>query len=191
MTTFFLIAGFFAHMSFHRRGAFSFIRDRAQRIAVPLLVGWPIVFAAMAAVMFWAAQFPNGGPTPGAPGWPPVLPRFPLAHFWFLYVLLELYAVVLVLRTGVTWLDQTGRIRAGIDRLIALVMRSRLAPAILALPIGTVLILDPTWFGWLGVRTPDSSLITNLQAWIGFGTNECPSVYILTKGAIPTLSPKS
>src|SRR5689334_11307612 len=94
MTTFFLIAGFFARMSFHRRGAFSFIRDRAQRIAVPLLVGWPIVFAAMAAVMFWAAQFPNGGPTPGAPGWPPVLPRFPLAHFWFLYVLLELYAVV-------------------------------------------------------------------------------------------------
>jgi glucans biosynthesis protein C len=170
MTMFFLIAGFFAHMSFHRRGAFGFIRDRLQRIALPLLVGWPVVFAAMAVVIFWAADFPHGGPTPGAPRWPPLLPRFPLAHFWFLYVLLELYAAVLILRTGIAWLDQTGRIRAGIDRLLALVMRSPLAPAILAIPIGTILILDPTWFGWLGVRTPDSSLITNLQAWIGFGT---------------------
>jgi peptidoglycan/LPS O-acetylase OafA/YrhL len=99
-----------------------------------------------------------------------VLPRFPLTHFWFLYVLMELYAATLILRTGMAWLDQTGRIRAGVDRLVALVMRSPLAPAILAIPIGIALILDPTWFGWFGVRTPDSSLITNLQAWVGFGT---------------------
>ena len=170
MTTFFLIAGFFAHMSFHRRGALGFIKDRLQRIAVPLVVGWPIVFAAMAVVVFWAASFPNGGPVPGAQGWPPLLPRFPLTHFWFLYVLLEIYAVVLVLRGGVVQLDPNGRFRGLIDRLIALVMRSPLAPAILAIPIGIAFSLDPTWFGWLGVRTPDNSLVTNLQAWIGFGT---------------------
>jgi len=170
MTTFFLIAGFFAHMSFHRRGALGFIKDRLQRIAVPLVVGWPIVFAAMAVVVFWAASFPNGGPVPGAQGWPPLLPRFPLTHFWFLYVLLEIYAVVLVLRGGVVQLDPNGRFRGLIDRLIALVMRSPLAPAILAVPIGIAFSLDPTWFGWLGVRTPDNSLVTNLQAWIGFGT---------------------
>jgi peptidoglycan/LPS O-acetylase OafA/YrhL len=170
MTTFFLIAGFFAHMSFHRRGAFGFIKDRLQRIAVPLIVGWPIAFATIVGAVSWAANFPNGGPLPGPPGWPPVLPRFPLTHFWFLYVLMELYAATLILRTGMAWLDQTGRIRAGVDRLVALVMRSPLAPAILAIPIGIALILDPTWFGWFGVRTPDSSLITNLQAWVGFGT---------------------
>ena len=38
------------------------------------------------------------------------------------------------------------------------------------MPIGIALCLDPTWVGWLGVRTPNSSLVTNLQAWIGFGT---------------------
>jgi glucan biosynthesis protein C len=65
MTTFFLIAGFFAHMSFHRRGLRDFIKDRLQRIAVPLLVGWPILFAAMVLVVLWAAGFPNGGPPPG------------------------------------------------------------------------------------------------------------------------------
>jgi glucan biosynthesis protein C len=170
MTTFFLIAGFFAHLSFHRRGTWGFIKDRLQRIALPLVVGWPILFAAMVAITFWAAGFPNGGPLPGPPRWPPVLPKFPLTHLWFLYVLLEFYAAVVVLRTGVVWLDPNGRIRARVDRLIGLVMGSRLAPAILAVPIGIALCLDPTWVGWFGVRTPDASLVTNLQAVIGFGT---------------------
>ena len=170
MTTFFLIAGFFAHLSFHRRGAWGFIKDRLQRIALPLAIGWPILFAAIVGVAFWAATFPDGGRPPDAPAWPPVLPRFPLAHLWFLYVLLELYAAMLVLRAGLVWFDPNGRIRAHVDRLIDLVMQSRLAPAILAVPIGIVLCLDPAWVGWFGVRTPDTSLITNLQAWICFGT---------------------
>ena len=170
MTTFFLIAGFFAHLSFHRRGAGGFIKDRLLRIALPLVVGWPILFTAMGGVIFWAASFPNGGPPPGSPGWPPMLPKFPLTHLWFLYVLLEFYAAVLVLRTGVAWLDLNGRVRAHVDRLIGLLMRSRLAPAILAVPIGVTLSLDPSWMGWVGVRTPDASLVTNLQALIGFGT---------------------
>jgi glucan biosynthesis protein C len=171
MTTFFLIAGFFAHMSFHRRGISDFIKDRLQRIALPLVIGWTILFPAMVWVVFWAASFPNGGPVPGAPSrWPPVLPAFPLSHLWFLYVLLELYVAALLLRGGVVWLDRSGRFRTAVDRLIAMVMRSRLAPAILAVPICIAFSLDPTWVGWLGVRTPDQSLVTNLQAVIGFGT---------------------
>ena len=170
MTTFFVIAGFFAHLSFHRRGAWGFVKDRLQRIALPLAIGWPILFTVMGMVVFWAATFPDGGRPPGAATWPPALPRFPLTHLWFLYVLLELYAAMLVLRAGVVWLDPNGRIRAHVDRLIDLVMQSRFAPVILAVPIGITLCLDQTWFGWIGVRTPDSSLITNLQAWIGFGT---------------------
>jgi glucan biosynthesis protein C len=170
MTTFFLIAGFFAHMNFHRRGGRAFIKDRLLRIALPLVVGWPIVFAATYAVVFWAAHFPNGGPVPGAAGWPPMLPGFPLTHLWFLYVLLEFYAATLVLRTGIAWLDSSGRIRAGGDRLIGLLMRSPFAPAILAVPIGIALNLDPAWVGMQGVPTPDQSLVTNLQAVVGFGT---------------------
>ena len=53
MTTFFLIAGFFAHMTFHRRGAGSFIRDRLKRIALPLVVGWPILITAI--VIAWSS----------------------------------------------------------------------------------------------------------------------------------------
>ena len=170
MTTFFLIAGFFAHMSFHRRGTTGFIRDRLQRIALPFLVGWPILFSVMGLVVYWASGFPNGGPIPGASRWPPVLPRFPLTHLWFLYVLLELYVAALLLRAGIAWIDLDGRRRAGADRLIAAIMRSRLAPAMLALPIGISMCLDPTWVGWMGIRTPDQSLLINSQALIGFGS---------------------
>jgi peptidoglycan/LPS O-acetylase OafA/YrhL len=170
MTTFFLIAGFFAHLSFHRRGTWGFMRDRLQRIALPLAVSWPIVFTAMAMVVFWAASFPNGGPLPGSSRWPPVLPQFPLTHLWFLYVLLEFYAALLVLRAGVVWLDQDGRFRDRVDRVVGLVMHSRFAPALLAVPVGIALGLDPNWVRWFGVRTPDSSLVTNHQAWLCFGT---------------------
>ena len=157
MTTLFLIAGFFARMSFHRRGGRDFIRDRLRRIALPLVVGWPIIFAGTEALVSWAATFPNGGPVPGAASWPPTLPRFPLNHLWFLYVLLECYAATLVLRAGVAWLDKSGSLRAQVDHLIGLAMRSPLAPAILALPIGIALNMDPFWE--YGIRTPDGSLI--------------------------------
>src|SRR5262249_55047691 len=136
MTTFFLIAGFFARMSFHRLGGRGFIKDRLQRIALPLVVFWPIIFIASEAVISWAAAFPNGGPVPGAVSWPPALPKFPLSLLWFLYVLLECYAAALVLRAGAAWLDKSGTLRAQIDHLVRVVMRNPLAPAILALPIG-------------------------------------------------------
>src|SRR6185295_7376258 len=41
MTAFFVIAGFFAHMSFHKKGAPAFIKDRLKRIAIPFIVGLP------------------------------------------------------------------------------------------------------------------------------------------------------
>lgn len=169
MTTFFLMAGFFARMSFHRRGGLGFVRDRLQRIGLPLMVFWPLVFAPMAVVVVWAAGFPNGGPIPGAPRWPPALPNFPLTHLWFLYVLLELYVAMLLLRAAIVRLDASGKLRAALDRVFARIIRHPLAPLVLAIPIGTAFCLDPRWINVMGVRTPDQSLVTGAQAWIGFG----------------------
>src|SRR5436305_1957543 len=39
MTAFFVLAGFFAHMSFHKKGLRGFVRDRLKRIGIPLVVG--------------------------------------------------------------------------------------------------------------------------------------------------------
>lgn len=167
MTTFFLMAGFFARMSFHRRGIHGFVRDRLQRIGLPLMIGWPIIFTPMSLIAIWASHFPNGG---WSRSWPPVLPNFPLTHLWFIYVLLELYVAMLLLRGAIVWLDASGTWRAVIDRAFARIMRNPLAPLVLAIPIGIAFCLDQRWINVMGVRTPDQSLITNAQAWIGFGT---------------------
>lgn len=170
MTTFFLIAGFFARMNFHRRGAKAFVLDRLKRIGLPLIVGWPIVYAAIFAVVIWIAVSANGGHMPSTPPPPwPTFPRFPLTHLWFLYVLLEFYAAVLILRAGVALIDKRGRIRSSVDRLVGMVMHTHLGPVVLAVPVGITFIVDPSWPMWFGVQTPDSSFVTNLQALIGFG----------------------
>ncbi|MBW7963698.1 acyltransferase family protein [Bradyrhizobium sp. BR 10261] len=170
MTTFFLMAGFFARMSFHRRGAFDFVKDRLQRIALPLVIGWPLLFVPIALVISWAGNFPNGGSIQWASSWLPPLPNFRLTHLWFLYVLLELYVATLLLRGAIVWLDASGSLRTVIDRVFARIIRNPLAPLVLAIPIGVAFCLDPRWVNVMGVRTPDQSLITNAQAWIGFGT---------------------
>ncbi|SEO18161.1 acyltransferase family protein [Bradyrhizobium sp. OK095] len=169
MTTFFLMAGFFARMSFHRRGSWGFVKDRLQRIALPLVIVWPLVFTSVALVIIWAANFPNGGSVQWTSGWP-ALPNFRLTHLWFLYVLLELYVAMLLLRGAIVWLDASGKLRTFIDRLFARIIRNPMAPLVLAIPIGIAFCLDQRWVNLTGVRTPDQSLITNAQAWICFGT---------------------
>src|SRR5215475_4572456 len=47
MSTFFLIAGFFGHMVVQKRGVAAFVTDRAWRILLPFVVGWPLLLAAM------------------------------------------------------------------------------------------------------------------------------------------------
>jgi hypothetical protein len=170
MTTFFLIAGFFAHMSFHRRGVATFIGDRLKRIALPLAVGWPIVFGAILAVAAWANIVANPGQLPGTPPPPfPNFPRFPLTHLWFLYVLLEFYAAILILRGAVALVDRSGGLRAGVDWLVRLVMRGPLGAIVMAVPVGAAFAANPKWLMWFGVPTPDQSFLTNPTALIGFG----------------------
>jgi glucans biosynthesis protein C len=168
MTTFFLIAGFFAHMSFHRRGARGFIADRAKRIAVPLLVGWPIIFAVIVAVTIWAAvSMAHGRPLPPPPKYPG-FPAFPLTHLWFLYVLLWLYAATLALRAIVVRLDPAGRLGASTDRVVRLLATKPAGLLVLAAPTAATLILAPHWLPWGGIPTPDSSLVPNLPASIAY-----------------------
>lgn len=171
MTTFFLIAGFFAHLTFHKRGAKAFIRDRLKRIAVPLVVGWPILFGAIAGVSLWAAALTNGGVLPkAAPHGPPAPPlAFPLTHLWFLYVLLIFYAATLAGRGLVARLDRQGRIAALADQATAGLMSSSFAPIALAAPLAVAFAFNRPWLMWFGIPTPDMSLIPNPPAVVGFG----------------------
>ena len=171
MTTFFMIAGFFARQMLRSKGVIGFIRNRLVRIAVPLLVGWPLVIAAIAGLWIWGVAIAFHGappPKPPTPANPPLL-AFPLTHLWFLYVLLELYAATLLLRGLVVVIDRKGRLRDAVGGLFTSLVRSGLAPILFAVPIAALLAIAPGWEPWFGIPTPDSSLIASPAAAMAFG----------------------
>lgn len=170
MAVFFLLAGFFGRMLFHRLGAGGFVKDRLKRIAMPLVIFWPILFAGIVACVIWAAIQANGGQPPAnAPPPPPMTAEtFPLTHLWFLYLLLTFYAVMLVARGLIAAVDRDGGLRtradAGVRALVGM-----WAPILLALPLAAVLALQPDWTPWFGIKTPDTGLIPNIQAVSAYG----------------------
>jgi peptidoglycan/LPS O-acetylase OafA/YrhL len=170
MTTFFLIAGFFAHMVIGKRGVAAFVKDRLKRIALPLVVGWPILlvsillasgYAAYVATGTFPTQLPAQGPQPAL--------SFPLTHLWFLYVLLWLYLGALGLKALVARLDRNGAFRRLVDSSVAHLVCSPLAAVACAIPVAAAFYLSPDWLVWFGVPTPDSNLIPNPIAAIQFG----------------------
>jgi hypothetical protein len=169
MTTFFLIAGFFAHLMVAKRGVKGFVRDRLKRIALPMVVGWPILLAGILAASVYAGWVATGHiPTrpPAAPNPPPL--AFPLTHLWFLYVLLWLYSGTLLVRWLVTRSDPRGRLMArldGLTRFVAGHPLGFLAPALVA---AVALNGFSGWLLWFGFPTPDNSLIPNLPAMVEF-----------------------
>jgi hypothetical protein len=170
MTTFFVIAGFFAHMSFHKKGTRAFVRDRLKRIGIPLLVGWPILFSLIVATSIWGAIVMAQGKKLPAP--PPYagFPAFPLTHLWFLYVLLWLYGATLAMRAVIVRLDPQERLRVAADRVVRGVIETPIGLVLLAAPTAVALYALPHWLAWFGIPTPDSSLVPNEAAIVGFGT---------------------
>ncbi len=163
MTVFFLIAGFFGRMICHRVGWRAFAIDRLKRIAVPLVVAWPIVFGAILVVIA------------AGDGWkkPPTLPalsaaNFPLTHLWFLYVLLILYLAALTLRGIVARLDTLAQFRRVIDATTRVIL-GPWAAFVLAVPVATALYRHPYWAMWFGIPTPDASLYPNTAALTTYG----------------------
>jgi ABC-type multidrug transport system ATPase subunit/peptidoglycan/LPS O-acetylase OafA/YrhL len=166
MALFFMLAGYFSHLIFHRKGAAGFIRDRVKRIAVPMLIGW-IFFGPLAMAMVYIALAPS---VQGAAA-PPAPTGFPLAHLWFLYYLLLLYVATLAIRSCfVKLLDRHGRQRARIDGWMRSLVNGYAAPVLLAAPIAACLYLTPNWIMWSGIASPDTGLTPQLPAMIGFGT---------------------
>ncbi len=171
MSLFFVIAGFFARLLYERRGPRAFVADRARRIAIPLLFGWPLLFAAFIAVIVWSAirvgtwDAMQAQPQPGL-SWSTI----PLLHTWFLYVLLWLYAAALAVVGLVRLIDGKGRIVGAADRFVGAIVKTQLAPIALGLPLFAVFAFAESWIPWGGIRTPDVGLVPNVAACVGFAT---------------------
>lgn len=168
MATFFLMAGYFGRMIYHRYGAGHFIRSRAKRIAAPLVLFWLPVFISIATVAVWGITKQWNIPAESLPPPPPLTAEtFPLTHLWFLYVLILFYALMLVLRAGLAAMDRSGAIRERIDGALSLATRTAVLPVVLTVPVALLLLNHTGWMGWFGVPTPDTGFTPHLSA---FGT---------------------
>lgn len=162
MTVFFVLAGFFGRLVHQRLGTVGFARQRVVRIGVPLVLAWPLVLSAIGAVLNAGnpgGETDNGGLTAAT---------FPLAHLWFLYVLLWLYAGALLGRGLVAAADRSERLRRAADT----VMRALVAPwtpIVLALPVAWWLYGHPYWMMWFGVPTPDTGLLPHRASLLSYG----------------------
>ncbi|WP_374437891.1 acyltransferase [Inhella sp.] len=179
MPVFFALAGFWAWHSLQRKGVGPFVRDRARRIGLPLLLGWPLVMAGLVAALVLASLIQHG---PHAPP-PPPGPRFtvddfPLAHLWFLYLLLGCYGGWLLLRALL------GRGLQRVAAPLALGLARPGGPLLLALPVALVLYRTPYWIAWFGVPTPDRSLLPGGAALTAYGLSFACGVLLAAHPAL-------
>ncbi len=174
MITFYVIAGLFARLVIEKRGMRGFVADRSKRIVAPLVVGWVILAPLTIGALIWgvsrtanpAARAAMTAAASAASG--PA--TFPLVHLWFLYYLVAFYVLLLAARGVFAKVDPRGRVAAVVDRVIRPLLGSFLAPVVLGAPLFVVLGFDQRIVLLGGIPTPDSSLIPQLPALVGFGT---------------------
>jgi glucan biosynthesis protein C len=170
LTTFFLLSGFFAHLVFHRRGTAAYIKQRSKRILIPLVVGWCVFVPLIVLTFAWAIhRGAHGGASPQA------APAnrtgvFNLTHLWFLYYLAWLNLIVLSVRAIVVRLDSSGIARRQVDRILHAVVNGYLAPLVFALPTAIALNSLHGWWLWMGIPSPNTSLIPQIPSLVAYGT---------------------
>lgn len=162
MTLFFVLAGFFGRVVRERLGTAGFLRQRALRIGVPLVLAWPLVLGVIEAVL--KVVMPGSSAIDGRL----TVATFPLAHLWFLYLLLWLYTGALLLRGVVVLLDRAGRVRTLSDAAMRLLI-GPWTPLVLAVPVAWWLYDTPYWMMWFGIPTPDTGLLPNRAALLSYG----------------------
>jgi ABC-type multidrug transport system ATPase subunit/peptidoglycan/LPS O-acetylase OafA/YrhL len=174
MSLFFFIAGYFGRLLFAKLGARGFWANRAKRIGIPFVVGWVILCPTI--LFLWGVGMNkvfHGAPPPmpaavqaalNAPG------AFPLMHLWFLYLLSLFYVATVAARAVLVRFDGEGKFRCFVDRVITSGISSGAAVFTFGIPLALALLSLPFWFFALGIPTPDSSLIPQLPASVGFGT---------------------
>jgi ABC-type multidrug transport system ATPase subunit/peptidoglycan/LPS O-acetylase OafA/YrhL len=169
MSLFFLLAGFFARLLHQRLGTGGFCRNRLLRIGLPLVAGWVVLYPLI--LWIWIAGVTKSfdGNPPPMPAMPKAFGTFPLAHLWFLYQLLQLYAVTLLVRALVVRIDRAGRLRGALDALVSAMLRVPLLVLLLGIPVALALMALPMWFYWSGIPAPDQTVLPQLAPLVGYG----------------------
>jgi len=168
MLLFFLVAGFFARLLMQRLGTGGFIRNRLRRVGLPLVIFYPLLLPLVVIPIIWAAK--QQGMQAGQGGQGGMPPGIPWFHLWFLYLLLLMYALLLVLRAVVGWLDRRGAGRARLDAALRVALEWRVAPLLVALPTAALLYLTPSWAQMGGIPAPLAGLVPPAGSLLGYGS---------------------
>jgi glucan biosynthesis protein C len=172
MSLFFIVAGFFARLLHQRLGTGGLIRNRLRRIGLPLVASMVLIGPLVIVAIVLAAKLTGQAPAqPVAGAQPPVIGvPVPWMHMWFLYLLLVLFALTLPVRTLVARLDTRGAFRASVANALAALVRSRLAPVLLAAPVVVALLATRWWLVWQGIPVPSVGLVPNLPALLAYAS---------------------
>jgi hypothetical protein len=173
MELFFLIAGFFGHMTFHRKGPGAFLASRFMRLVVPFMIGWfilkPLIVSAW--IMGGASLRGDVDVIAGLLGGIRSLATLPAgiftgSHLWFLYYLVLVTVAVLALRA---LLALSGTWRKSClhkaDAFLAWLAGSPFSVLVLAVPTAAVLWFMTMW----GVDTPDQTLRPHVPVLLLYG----------------------
>lgn len=173
METFFLLAGFFGHLTLHRKGAGEFVPSRVLRIVVPFVIGWFILHPLIVSgwIMGSASLRGHVNVLAGLVGGFKNLSSLPAgiftgSHLWFLYYLAMITTLVvglraLLVRSG-SWHNAIVR-RA--DAFVARLANSPGSLAVLAVPTAATLWFMHSW----GMDTPDRSLLPHFPTLAIYG----------------------
>jgi glucans biosynthesis protein C len=173
LALFFLIAGFFSHMTFHHQGAASFIRSRILRIAIPFIVGWFLLRPLLVSGWIMGAQSMRGDANVFAAlkaGFATLgeLPKDFLVgtHLWFLYYLLVISLSILSIRS-LFYLHKpvAHKCIQLADDITRRLCNSCMAIIAIAIPTAACLWCMEHW----GMDTPDKTLIPHIPASLIYG----------------------
>lgn len=173
MELFFLIAGFFSHMSFHRNGIGSFLKSRLTRIAIPFFICWFILRPLIVSGWIMGAASLRGSVDilAGLKGGFQSLESLPAGiftgtHLWFLYYMMLVTGIALITRQLITLIPSLHlRISNFCDSITTWLANSRASVFLLSLPTAVLIWNMSTG----GMDTPDKTLIPQLPVLAVYG----------------------
>lgn len=181
MHAFFLIAGFFAHQLYHKRGVAGFVEHRFKRVILPFVLFWPPLHLIFRALRIWGRQrlkdFSETAEQQAVSPWLTSWSEFwsgqwfnpegllmPLYHLWFLYYLVLFCGTALLVRPLlVAVLNSMGKFRPRFDSFFRQLMYKPWAAWVIGLVVAVAMLRMNKLFG---VDTPNNNLIPNTRPFL-------------------------
>jgi peptidoglycan/LPS O-acetylase OafA/YrhL len=168
MPVFFVMAGFFAALLYHRDGPAGFVRNRVKRVLLPLVTFWPIIMPLTVLGFVFAARQVAGPSAWDSVSNLPPLQRPVFGHLWFLYDLLLFYAAALLIVPAVSRLSVRVR-QYGADAFRTITTRRWGLLVLAGVTTITVLPMERPTIETSAALIPPARVLAAYGVFFGFG----------------------